>query len=255
VQLADGADHELTIPNCSDDIIVPKHGKMALLAPTTCQQDPISVIDLTVGQESFVRNLPGFGPVALGPDGATAVGFLDMNAVDESLFDDPSQIPSSSTRYHLMVIDTETLDYEFHAFGAQLPRYAMTPDGAVLLVDVALTETARLFDIASGTFADIEGPPIAYEQLSFSSNSSHAYVLSDMKVTASTSTGSYTDFNLYDLNIDDRYVRALDTDFRPRNVNIAPDDETLFLRRDDSSICIYSLATESCERTLELGAL
>ncbi len=68
IELDDGAARDFEVPNCSDDIIVPKHGKLALLAPTTCAKDPISTIDLTAGAEQFVRNLPGFGPVALGPE-------------------------------------------------------------------------------------------------------------------------------------------------------------------------------------------
>jgi hypothetical protein len=255
VQIADGAGIQLEVPNCSDDIIVPKHGEMALLAPTTCSQDPISVIDLAPGQEAFVRNLPGFGPVAMGPDGNMAVGFLDMNLIDETLFDDPALIPTDETRFHLMVLDTQTLEYTFHAFGDQLPRYAMTPDGGVLLVDVALSETARLFDIATATFHDIDGPAIGYEQLSFSSDSSHAYVLSDVEVTVSTSDDLVVDYQLYDLSIVDMQVNALPTDFRPRNVNIAPDDATLFLRKDAAQICIYSLATQSCERSFDLQPL
>src|SRR5690606_13086866 len=98
IALEGGTSHTLEVPNCSDDIIVPSHGEMALLAPTFCGKDPISYIDLTPGDEKFVKNLPGFGPVAMGPDGSTAVGFLDMNLVDESLFDDPAQIPAESPR-------------------------------------------------------------------------------------------------------------------------------------------------------------
>ena len=100
---------QIEVPNCSDDIIVPQHGEKALLAPTTCvgemAYDPISVIDLTAGAETFVRNLPGFGPVALGPDGTMAVGFLwdaqhcedliaagkaDMIALAREVLDDPN---------------------------------------------------------------------------------------------------------------------------------------------------------------------
>ena len=86
------------------------------------------------GDEKFVRNLPGFGPVALGPDGTMAVGFLDMKIIDVELFDDPNDVPSDPTRYQLMVIDTESLSYDFYAYGNNPPRYAMTPDGNVLLV-------------------------------------------------------------------------------------------------------------------------
>jgi len=124
----------------------------------------------------------------------------------------------------------------------------------VLLVDTALHENARLFDVAAGEFHAIDGPAIGYEQLSFSSDSSHAYVLSDPVLHTSTSEPEpWVDYKLFDLDIAAAQVAALDAPFRPRNVNISPDDKTLFLRSDKASICIYSLATQSCERELTLA--
>jgi hypothetical protein len=254
IALATGAQHAFEVPNCSDDIIVPKHGQAALLAPTFCSKDPISYIDLTPGEEQFVKNLPGFGPVALGPDGNTAVGFLDMQALDESLFDDPSDIPGADTRYHLMVIDTEALSYDFYAYGAALPRYAMTPDGKVLLVDELLGVNGRIFDIEQGEYREISGPLGSFEMLGFSSDSSQAYVLSDLIAHGSTADGLWYDYQLYHLDIAEGASRLLPTAFRPRNVNVSPDDERLFLRKDERSICIYSLAEERCERELELAS-
>jgi hypothetical protein len=254
IELEAGVSRDFEVPNCSDDIIVPKNGELALLAPTFCSKDPISYVDLTEGEEHFVRNLPGFGPVALGPDGNTAVGFLDMQALDESLFEDPNDIPSAETRYHLMVIDTDDLSYEFHAYGNELPRYAMTPDGRILLVDEALADNARLFDLESGEYQDITGPLRSFEQLGFSKDATRAYVLSDLVAHAATSGGVWMDYQLYGLDIAEGTSRLLPTTFRPRNVNVSPDDERLFLREDDHTVCIYSLATETCERTLVLAA-
>jgi hypothetical protein len=254
VSLANGATHAIEVPNCSDDIIVPKHGEMALLAPTFCGKDPISYIDLTPGDEKFVRNLPGFGPVAMGPDGSTAVGFLDMTQVDASLFDDPAQIPAETPRFHLMVIDTATLAYEFHPYGDHLPRYAMTPDGSVLLVDHAQAVQAHLFDLSTKEYRAITGGLTLFDQLAFSSDSAHAYVLSDaIYHVESKSSEAWTDYQLFDLEIASAAAQKLPTPFRPRNVNVSPDDERLFLRRDATTICIYSLATRSCERELVLA--
>ena len=94
--------------------------------PTSCQKDPVSVIDLDSGASSA---LPGFGPVALAPDGSLAVAFIDASNIDESLFDDHNQIPSDDVQYHLMLIDTETLRFDVIATGDALPRYAITADG------------------------------------------------------------------------------------------------------------------------------
>lgn len=255
LDLEDGAATTVDVPNCADDIIVPAHGKTALLAPTTCSADPISILYLVDGAETFVKNLPGFGPVALGPDGNTAVGFLDLTNVDASLFEDPTAIPLGE-RYHLMVIDTGTLDYDFAAYGPALPRYAMTPDGNVLLVDTKLGDTqASLFDVASRTYVPIANASnVRFERLSFSSDSEHAYVLSDEVGQVSTAEGAWTDYDLFDLNVAEARVDPLVTTFRPRNLNISPDDTTLFLRRDSTHICVYDLATQNCVRDLLLGA-
>ncbi|MBW2456801.1 MAG: hypothetical protein JRI68_19950 [Deltaproteobacteria bacterium] len=253
IELDDGTAREFEVPNCSDNIIVPSHGEIALLAPTTCSQDPISIIDLTAGAEQFVRNLPGFGPVALGPDGTMAVGFLDKQLVDVSLFDDPEQIPTDQARYHLMVIDTETLGYDFYPWGENLPRYAMTPDGSVLLVDQSLAlGSARLFDLDERVFVDLQGPQVTFEHLTFSGDSHHAYLLSDLEHHTSTSQGAWIDYQLYDLDIPTATVELLPTDFRPRNLNLAPGADKLFLRKDAANICIYSLELKSCERMVAL---
>jgi hypothetical protein len=257
VGLADGTSRTFDVPNCSDDIVVPKHGKMALLAPTLCEQegaahDPISHIDLEPGNERFIRNLPGFGPVALGPDGELAVGFFDGELADASLFDDPADIPPASPRFYLMVIDTTDMAYDFYAYGDERPRYAITPDGSVLLVDQAALEgKARLFDLEDRDYRDISGGLDSFEQLSFSRDSKHAYVLSDLAITT-TADDAWMDYVLYDLDIESASASSLPTDFRPRNVNVSPDDQRLFLRRDDSRICIYSLATQGCEQNVTL---
>jgi hypothetical protein len=90
--LASYAKTVIEVPNCADELVIAPDGAHAFLAPTRCSQDPISVIDLA--NPRFERNLPGFGPVALAPSGALAVGFLDRDNVDEALFDDKSQIPA-----------------------------------------------------------------------------------------------------------------------------------------------------------------
>lgn len=255
IALEDGVSRPIEVPNCADDIIVPAHGEMALLAPTTCQLDPISHIDLSPGEEAFVRNLPGFGPVALGPEGELAVGFLNLDNVDPELFDDPADIPEGPERFHLMVIDTTDMSYTFHTWGESLPRYAMTPDGHMLLVDESLDDqSARLFDLQSKTFNDITGPAVSFEKLTFSGDSSHAYVLSDPIFHAQSRKDAWTDYELFDLTIGEATVKKLPTDFRPRNLNLAPNADKLFLRKDDSSICVYSLETLTCTSSLDLLA-
>lgn len=251
----------LSVPNCSDDVVVTGDGKRAFLAPTFCPKDPISVIDLTAGKESFVKNLPGFGPVVLAPDGNTAVGFFDANQVDAALFDDPSAIPPKGA-FHLMVIEPAKLTYAFYEYGPVWPRYATTPNGKLLLVDDDLGSTpARLFDLETRAFEAIEGPALGFEQLALSSDSRHAYVLSKLESprrrrgrgrAGRATTAALNEHDLYDLDLAAAKASPLPVGFRPWNVNIAPDDRSLFLRKDDHDLCVFSLETLSCERNLVL---
>ena len=135
IEPVEGRSEEISVPNCSSPLVLTKDGSRAFLAPTQCGSDPVSVIDIK--QRKFIKNLPGFGPVALAPGGDTAVAFLDRDsALDRDLFGDKSQKPSrSSDRYHLMFINTKTLKFTTVEVGDKLPRYAVSRDGKVVLVD------------------------------------------------------------------------------------------------------------------------
>jgi DNA-binding beta-propeller fold protein YncE len=250
LELEAGATRTFDVPNCSDNIVVTPAGDRAFLAPTTCNKDPISYIDLAPGAEAYVKNLPGFGPVAMAPDGVTAVGFLDVGAADDSLFEDPSQKPDpTGPRYHLMVIDTQSLAYKFFASGEELPRYAITPDGNVLLVDSAASSPARIFDTKTGIFHAVEGPPVNLDNFVISSDSAHAYVL-QTTVTQADPTVPPTEeemlHELFDLDVIQLKSAKIPVGFEPMNINISPDDATLFLREDSANICVFSIADQAC---------
>ncbi|MCK6590519.1 MAG: PQQ-like beta-propeller repeat protein [Polyangiaceae bacterium] len=250
LELEAGVTRTFDVPNCSDNIVVTPAGDRAFLAPTTCQKDPISYIDLAPGAEAYVKNLPGFGPVAMAPDGVTAVGFLDMGNVDDTLFDDPSQKPdAASPRYHLMVIDTQSLSYKFFAYGEELPRYAITPDGNVLLVDSGVSAPTRIFETKTGVFNTVEGPPIILDNFVISSDSAHAYSLqttTEQEDPSKPPTEEEMLHELFDLNIVEATSAKVDVPFEPININISPDDATLFLREDAANICVFSLADRAC---------
>jgi WD40 repeat protein len=158
VALADGATARADVPNCSAPIEVLPDASRAFLSPTFCEEgvqstanagswtnpDPVSVIDLDPNGLHFVKNLPGFGPVALRSDGSLAVAYLDMKRIDRSMFENPAQIPSSSSpEYHLMQIDPKSLAFTLTPIGDALPRFAMTRDGRGLLVDASIKVTTR----------------------------------------------------------------------------------------------------------------
>src|SRR6185437_2093068 len=114
------------VPNCTAPIEVLPDASRALLSPTFCEEgkastskdqwtnpDPVSIIDLPADGPHFLKNLPGFGPVAMTPDKTRAVAYLDMQRIDESMFEDKSKIPSKTgPRYHIMTIDPKSLAYE-----------------------------------------------------------------------------------------------------------------------------------------------
>jgi hypothetical protein len=236
IELESSHARSFSVPNCAADIVVSRDGAHAFLAPTNCAKDPVSVIDLTPGQEHFGRNLPGFGPVAMAPGGITAVAFLDRLDADASLFDDPSLLPDeNSKRYHLMLIDSGSLKYDFVEVGDELPRFAVTPDGNVLLVDSSyiVDERLRLLDVPSRTFVDLSGPEVTLDNFVLSSDSRHAYLLQA---------------GLFDVDIPAAEARSISTSFTPANINISADDRHLFLRRNDSEICVFELASGSCRR-------
>ena len=67
IDLEAGGERRFDVPNCADDIAVTKSGTRALLAPTRCSKDPVSVIELTRGQRALLAQSAGFRP---GGDGA-----------------------------------------------------------------------------------------------------------------------------------------------------------------------------------------
>ncbi len=144
------------VPNCEAPIVVTPNGARAFLSPTYCSPgaqavpgekwtnpDPVSVIDLASGA-SFVKNLPGFGPVVISSDGARLVAYLDVQRMDASMFSDPKQVPwKDGQRYYLETIDPASLSFTLAPIGNAIPRFALTADGRGLLVDASQKFTSR----------------------------------------------------------------------------------------------------------------
>lgn len=137
VQVATLADAKVSCTieaeNCASELVVQKDGKQAFIAPSQCRRDPVSVIDL---EQCQVRaTLPGFGPIALTPDQRTAIAFMDNKREDPLAPPMPQEVLDAAERYHLMVFDTDSLTYKTLPIGDYMPRYAMTPNGARLVID------------------------------------------------------------------------------------------------------------------------
>ena len=149
-----------------------------------------------------------------------------------------------------MVLDTASLAYQFFGWGDAVPRYALTPDGGVLLVDTQASAPTRLFDTKTGTFRDIEGPPLWLESFVISSDSAHAYVLEPEGQKTAFDQGPDS---LFDLDLVGAKSAQIETDFFPTNINISPDDTRLFLREDDANVCVFSLADRTCRAHISVG--
>jgi len=242
----------LDIPNCSSLLAQTPDGHRGFLAPTTCERpataeqpptshDPVSVIDLR--ELRFERNLPGFGPVDVATDGGTAVAFMDTWNLDVALFDDPAQIPSTlEGRYRLMLIDTSTLELDSIGLGDNLPRYALTPDGQVVLVDVDWMYSfegvpVRVLDVATRSLDTVRGPEVQLDHFAIHPNSQDLYLL------------QYGD--LYHLSIPDRRVERLETGRYLESLNITPTGEHLLLLDEHGRLAIYDVATQTVEREME----
>jgi DNA-binding beta-propeller fold protein YncE len=223
--------------NCSSELAVAPDGQYAFLAPTSCAKDPVSVIDLE--NDRFVKNLPGFGPVALAPGGEMMVAFIDTDAVDESLFDDKSQIPSGSDQYHLMLIDTATLEFDTIPVGDTIPRYAMTRDGRMVLVDSPTwfdDGRIRVLDIAEMQLTAVEGPDVRLENWVLSQDSTRLFLL---------------DGGLFDLDVPGATVEGVSLDFQPTNLNLTADDGLLLLREDHNKVWVYDTAAGELVRAID----
>ncbi len=202
----------LTVPNCASTLTITPDGARAFLSPTLCNKDPISLIDLTPGAEAWVKNLPGFGPLAMAKDGTSAIAFVDAFNVDETLFIDPKQIPPhgmNDPHYYIMTLDTKSLAFELTAVGDTLPRYALTPDGNVLLVDAVYSkaEQLRLFDTKAHTFREVKGPSVLLNNYVISSDARHVYALWQ---------------GLVDVDVQASIAEPISLEFTPLNINISP---------------------------------
>ncbi len=213
------------LPNCADETVMDRDGRYAFMAPTRCNQDPVSVIDLESG--AFIRNLPGFGPVSLAAGGDVAVAFMNLDNLDESLFLEGDPMPEGDRQYHLMLIDTKTLEFETVELGDSLPRYAPTPDGKLLLIDANAwydDERVRVFDLATGEIHSVLGPDIRLENFVMTSDSKYAYLVDD---------------GAYELSIPERILSSMPLSIIPTNINLTKDDRWLLLQDDLGPVHVY----------------
>jgi len=116
----------IDVPNCASSLEISPDGLTGMISPTSCNMDPDSIINLT--KREFVKNIPGFGPVAFAPDGSYAVAF----GRKDDLLEVAGIVTEAS--YSIIFINTSTYEYEILELGEDLPIYTITPDGELVLL-------------------------------------------------------------------------------------------------------------------------
>ncbi len=260
-QAASGAGVAIDIPNCEAPLTVLPDASRGFLSPTYCEEsvpanvqktwtnpDPVSVVDIGAGALTFVKNLPGFGPVALNGRADKVVAYLDAKRIDPAMFEDASQIPSKDADpYHLLAIDPHTLKLSLYPIGQELPRFAMSIDGRGLLVDASvhvfraqakasfkigpdgLSVSASgtfgsdapfgYFDLDAGRFTAFDGPQVGLDRF-VQTVDGHVYALR----TRSDGLGG----DLF--GVDVTHHTTVDLGMSLRDIGVLADRRTLALR-------------------------
>lgn len=187
---------EVAFPNCAADLQLQPQGTLLLMSPNVCflhsvtlapppvveeptddwedeweewedeedweewNDDPTSIVDLVTRE--YVGKLPGFGPLALSPDGAVAVGFSRQQALMKqwNMF---QQSP-----HGLLVIRLNDLYWKFLEHGVAEPDFSFSDSGSLLIHDRE-SGVDRLLKMAVETESveEFTGPPTTLDESSF----------------------------------------------------------------------------------------
>jgi len=221
-----------TVNNCAGEVEVSPDGQTAFLSPTVCNIDPVSVLSLADGGCEVRETTPGFGPVALSPDGTTVVAFLDRDLPADGV---PADVLSSNTRFHLMFMDAKTLKFTTMPVSDDLPRFAFTPDGKSLLVDLPLDPLASLkvVDVAAKKLREVKGPPLKLNAFSFSPDSSRAFIV---------------DNQLFNLDLAGAAVRANGLNLPLAGINVTPEGPTVVVSQASDAALVFLDAISGTEK-------
>ncbi len=237
-------ERRIEVPNCASKLVISPVDDLALLAPTSCQKDPVSVIDLDRGE--FVQNLPGFGPVAFSPDGKTAVAF--GRQADLATFGITTEAP-----YSLLFIEMTDRTIETLELGDSLPIYQLTPDGEVVLIfsvlESATYDGIFLIDIATRTIRETHGPEVALREFVITPDSTLVYLIENGLYRLDVTTG---DIGYVSLACGGE---GLPTRCNPELVNLLPNGETLVLGwRQDPELALFDIPSEQVTHSFVVGA-
>lgn len=249
----------LSARTCASELVLSTDGGRAFLAPTTCAKDPVTVLDVSA-ECKVIKQLAGFGPVALSPDGATAVAFLDRDTKDPNAPPVPDDVKASDSRYHLSFIDTATLEYTTYPVGGSLPRYALSTDGSLVLLDAQLSaDNVKILDIEARALRTVSGPHTLLEQFVLLPDGQSIYTLTgegEYKVELSTKEGVATgsrNTNLLRVDLAAATSKKLDVAFTPASLNRLPDGSSVLVR--DTTGAVHMLSPQADQIVGTVGAL
>ncbi len=249
-------ERRIEVPNCASKLVISPVEDLALLAPTSCTKDPVSVIDLA--RAEFVENLPGFGPVAFSPDGMTAVAFgrqaelatfgITTATPFSLLFIDMADRSNSEVAGAERAWSIDTLE-----LGDAQPIYQLTPDGEVVLIysvlEAASYDGIYLIDIATRTIRETQGPEVALREFVITPDSDLVYLIDNGLYRLDVRSGSIS------------YValtcggEGLPTRCNPELVNLLPRGDTLVLGwRQDPELALFDIPSERVTHSFVVGA-
>ena len=200
---------KLQFENCSDEVVISEATEMALQSPTICALpadfdprdpmgtkessaggqeptwggsqgsfDPISIINLKTRE--FVKNLPGFGPVALSEAGDLVAGFT-LRQVMKDEWDYQAQVdPVGIIFVHLPSLDWDVIDV-----GSAVPAYVFSPDGQFLYLynDNPLSDnTVGRIDVATYNLEWLTGPSVDLDAFVWSPSGTQLFTLTEGKL-------------------------------------------------------------------------
>jgi len=199
---------EVAFPNCAADLQVQPQGTLLLMSPNVCflhsvtlapppvqeeptedweeeweewedeedwdewDSDPVSIVELETRE--YVGKLPGFGPLALSPDGTTAIGFSRQQALMKqwNMF---QQQP-----HGLLLIRLTDLYWKFLEHGSAEPDFTFASSGELLIHDREAGDDRLLkMSLETESVEEFSGPPATLEESSFAPEGMVLYTVFD----------------------------------------------------------------------------
>jgi hypothetical protein len=235
--------HDIAVPNCASSLQISPLGRMAMLAPTNCSKDPVSIIDLI--SREFRKNIPGFGPVAWSPDGQYAVAFGrrdDLKAVAGI---------ETTAAISLLFIDAATLDIDVLELGDDIPIYSVTPDGEVVLIYSIFNSSSYdgilMVDVATRTLRETSGPEVGLSEFVMSPDGQLVYLIDGGLFRLDVESGSIGYVNLPCGGAGEP------TRCNPDLINLLPGGKTLVLGyKDIGEFGLYDVPSDSWNLTFRI---